>query len=230
MTNYPPIMGVYLLTLAMLVQSSVAWVEESGKLDEYGPVTEESYNDMKRTFQQVMDFVRIKENDESAMQKPYNNPKGLGEHKDGAICRSCLWTFTKLHNFLKARHGISIITEFLALICTSTTDYHVCRKIIGLYEPVVTDALLEHYLNAEYICSHRLICENSHFNYLSPDDYARDLLKDKPEVDPIEPDFLAPKWKVLHVTDIHTDLLYSEVSSSSLLVGIERTLYYSFVL
>lgn len=174
----------------------------------YGPFSETEHKEMRKEIDNLISFIQIKEN-KTALN---DIPNHVTEHTDGYLCKSCIWTFTKFHDLLKKRYGISLITEFMAILCATNVNYQVCKKAINLYEPVVTEALVEHYLNAEYICSHRFICEFSHFTYLNPDDYARELLKDKPETKLPDVDQSAPKWKVLHITDIHTDLLYSEVN------------------
>ena len=78
-----------------------------------------------------------------------------------------------------------------------------------MWAPTIIDALIEHYFDAEYICTNKLICSFSHFQRLNPDDYARELLKDKPKK--ALPVITNKKiLKVLHMSDVHTDLKYQE--------------------
>jgi len=135
----------------------------------------------------------------------------ISNHTDGILCKTCLWTFTKFHQFLHKKHGLTLLNEILALLCATTVDYSICRKAIYLYSPQIYDAILEHYLDAEYICTKSNMCKVSHYIELNPDDYARYLLLDKPENIDLKPNEQAKKLKFLHVTDIHTDLLYKEV-------------------
>ncbi len=137
--------------------------------------------------------------------------KNSSNHTDGIICKACLWTFTKFHKFLHKKYGLTLLNEVLGLLCSVAVEYRVCRNAIYLYSPEIYDSLLEHYLDAEFICTKTRLCKVSHYIELDPDDYARTLLKDKPETAILIPNEKAKKLKFLHVTDIHTDLLYKEV-------------------
>lgn len=134
-----------------------------------------------------------------------------GNHTDSVICKACLWSFTKFHQFLHKKYGLTLLNEVLALLCASTVEYSVCRKAIYLYSPQVYDSILEHYLDAEFICTKTHLCKVAHYIELNVDDYAKKVLEDKPQNKPAIPNEKAPKLKFLHVTDIHTDLLYKEV-------------------
>jgi hypothetical protein len=172
-----------------------------------GPLTETEFDEMNLEVKKAVDFVIISKG--LNVTEGYVSPNN---HTDSFICKTCLYTFTKFHNFLDKKYGLKIMNEFVALLCSIAVDYGVCRKAINLYSPIVVDAILEHYLDAEYICSSKLICKFSHYQELNADDYANRVLEDKP-VDIIpEIDETAPTLKVLHVTDIHTDLFYEEVN------------------
>jgi len=83
---------------------------------------------------------------------------------------------------------------------------------------------LDHYFTGEYICNYHLICKQDHFKYLTAEKYAErvlknnstealnyeNILKEIKHVDLIDNN--ATTWKVLHVSDIHTDLGYAEGS------------------
>lgn len=140
------------------------------------------------------------------------------DHTDGFICKTCLWSMTHFHNLLEKKYGLSLFNYFLTLLCRIGVDKTVCQEAINLYSPVIIDSIIEHYLDAEYICTLTYICRFSHFRELNPDEYARELLKDKPSKEEImtrnakNKIFGQKKLKVLHVTDIHTDLNYIEVN------------------
>ena len=171
----------------------------------HGPFSELDYEEMRNEANKVSDFIL------NYMINSNSTNNNISNHTDSLICKTCLWTFTKFHNLLDKKYGIRILDELLAILCSVATDYQVCRKAIYLYSPVVLDSILEHYLDAEYLCSYKFICKFSHYVELNPDEYARDLLKDKPKnnVPKINPN--ASTLKFLHVTDIHTDLEYSQV-------------------
>lgn len=67
-------------------------------------------------------------------------------------------------------------------------------------------------MTGEYICSFSVICDYLHVEKLNPDDYARELLKDKQKKTLPEIAENPKKWKVMHLTDLHTDLHYTEGS------------------
>jgi hypothetical protein len=182
------------------------------------PLTKEAFTEIKEVVNKVIEFVELKEKSSNEEVKETN----LRNHTDSFICKSCLYTFNKFHIFLKKKYGFIIIEEVLAALCSLNLKHYICQKIIKLYAPTVVDSLIDHYFNPEYICTNRLICKFNHFIKLNPDDYARELLKDKPKQlndndksnkqNNLIHDPSAPKWKVLHVSDIHTDLEYSEVN------------------
>lgn len=132
----------------------------------------------------------------------------LDDHKDGIICKGCLFLYESIHNLLLKKYGWRAMFELTSLLCAIGLDYRICRKYIIFYGENVLESLIDHYINGEYICTFTHICKNTHFVTLQADDYAKDLLKDKPTNNSPTIDPLAKTWKVLHVTDIHVDLNY----------------------
>ncbi len=179
-----------------------------------GPFKEEEYKEMKTEAENVVNFLKSKiltrNSTEINSMQSHLNP--IKNHTDSVICKACLNIFTKFHNLLERKYGLTFFTEMLSLLCTVGLSHNICHQAIDLYSPIVVDSLIEHYLDAEYICSKSHICKMSHFIELNPDDYARDLLKDKPPKELLQADQNAPLLKVLHLTDFHTDLLYEEVN------------------
>jgi hypothetical protein len=184
-----------------------------------GPFSEEEYKEMRSEAQKVVDF--LKENNVLDVISSQKNNTGFtsmenhisppSNHTDSKICKACLFTFTKFHHLLEKKYGLTLFNEFLTIMCSIGLDHKICHAAIDLYSSIIIDSILEHYLDAEYICSKSHICKFSHYIELDPDDYARELLKDKPKVTPLRVDPSAPILKVLHLTDFHTDLLYNEV-------------------
>jgi hypothetical protein len=218
-------MNIKLLITAILlifVNSSIKTSKNDTSLIENDniqrPLTKEAFTEIKEVINKVIEFVELNEKSSNEEIKETN----LRNHTDSFICKSCLYTFDKFHNFLKKKYGFIILEEFLATLCSLNLKHYICEKIIKLYAPTVVDSLVDHYFNPEYICTNRLICKFNHFIKLNPDDYARELLKDKPKQlndndksnkqNKLTPDSSSHIWKVLHVTDIHTDLEYSEVN------------------
>ena len=177
------------------------------EIDTIGPLTKNEFEEINEEVKKAVDFVII--------SKGLNVTEGYApftNHTDSFICKTCLYTFTKFHNFLDKKYGLRVFNEFMTLLCSVAVDHSVCKKIINLYAPIVIDSFVEHYLDAEYICSSKLICKFQHYQELEADDYAKRVLEDKPTDIKPELDESAPTLKVLHVTDIHTDLFYEEVN------------------
>lgn len=83
-----------------------------------------------------------------------------------------------------------------------------------MWAPTIIDALIEHYIDAEYLCTSKFICKFEHYQELNPDEYARKLLKDKPAK--VSPQITEERiLKVLHMSDVHTDLKYQEGSNGN---------------
>jgi Fe-S cluster biosynthesis and repair protein YggX len=211
-----------LIIIIVLLNFSLFQSTKTGeKIKEiHGPFNDEDYETMKKESENIFSFLI---NNENFLNLTNNNHTNIFEkerekflsqfqdHNDTFICKTCLWTFTKFHNLLEKKYGLFIINELLSVFCSTFLNYKVCKDAIDLYAPTVIDSLIEHYLDAEVICSITKICKNSHFITLNADDYAKELLKDKPtkvnEILPLEGNTI----KILHVTDIHTDTLYFEV-------------------
>lgn len=191
-------------------------------LNNHGPFTKEEYKEMEDETKNVVSLIadsiisnknQTKSDDElkNVVKSQITDLKEKN-HTDSFICKTCLWTFSKYHNLLEKKYGLTLFNEFLSLVCSIGLDYNICKDAIFLYSPIVVDSLIEHYLDAEYICTKSKLCKFSHYNEMDPDEYARELLKDKPPKIEEKIDNSDPSLKVLHVTDIHTDLLYEEVN------------------
>jgi sphingomyelin phosphodiesterase len=134
------------------------------------------------------------------------------------VCKICEYTFSKIHNFLKQKYGLSWAIRVVTWLCSWELKYEVCKGSIDLWKNTVVDAVIEHYLDHEYICSSRFVCQFSHYVELDPDDFARKLLEDKPNNTQIEEFHKKNEkasnktYKVLHITDLHTDFIYEEGS------------------
>lgn len=168
-----------------------------------GPITHNQSNEIKEIYSAVEKFIKIKE----------NKLPELDDHKDGYLCKACLFTFKKFKSLLLKDYGIFLVEDLLILICSHYQAKDICSGAIRNYGNGAVNAIIEHYVNPEYICSHRFICEFSHFTYLNADDYAREVLKDKPKSkESIRvKDLSSDIWKAVQVSDIHTDIYYKEV-------------------
>lgn len=119
-----------------------------------------------------------------------------------------------MHDLIKKNYGKTGMLELINQVCRIFFRFSkaACDTYIQGYAPVIIDSLLDHYSTGEYICSFSIICDYLHVKKLNPDDYAKELLKDKPKKVLPEIPENPKKWKVMHLTDMHTDLEYTEGS------------------
>jgi len=149
-------------------------------------------------------------------------------HEDSIICSTCVNTFNRVNRFIKNHYGHSGLIEFANFICKNfiKISSEACKSYIGFYTPVLIESLLDHYFTGEYICNYHFICKYDHFRYLTAEQYAERILKNN-STEPEALDYQnkmkdlkhteminnnATTWKVLHISDIHTDLGYEEGS------------------
>lgn len=191
----------------------------TNKNEIHGPFTEEEYKEMRQLTSLISEILTSKNTTVSkvegfltSMETEIGKPQErVANHTDTFICKACLWSLTRFHNLLEKKYGLFIFNDLLAVLCSIGLDFKICKAAIDLYSPTIIDSLIEHYLDAEYLCTKSHICKVSHYIELDPDDYARELLKDKPQSMKPVIDPNGKTLKILHVTDIHTDLLYLEV-------------------
>lgn len=174
-----------------------------------GPLEQEDVIVMKETF----DYLKNKISTLNKMRESKEKfLAGFKNHTDSIVCKSCLWSFNHIHDVIYKYYGKIGLFELANFICNNFIHMtkQACHGYVFDYGPIIADSLIEHYLTGEFICTTMRLCKNDHFVILDADEYAKDLLKDKPV------DFLIPKieksqnaWKVLHVSDIHTDLKYA---------------------
>jgi hypothetical protein len=102
-------------------------------------------------------------------------------------------------------------------ICTEILEYskETCNLYINEYGPIIVDSLIDSHFTGEYLCSNKYFCKNLHIEYFNPDDYARKLLADKPKNLPWKKNPNGKILKLLHLTDMHTDLGYTEGSNAN---------------
>jgi len=176
----------------------------------YGPLKKENQESLK----EMMIYLQNKISDLNSMKKSQNEfLKNGNNHTDSFVCKACLWSFNHVHDIISKYYGKIGLFEFADFICHNFMKMtkEACHGYIFDYGPVILDSLIEHYLTGEYICTFIHLCKNDHFVYLDADEYARNLLKDKPlnlKIPKINKN-LGKLWKAVHVSDIHTDLKYT---------------------
>ena len=208
--KYVTIWGIISISMCITYMTN-----EDNQDEIYGPLKQLDYSSLKETLNDIktkissIDIIGQSENKFLSENK---------NHKDSFLCKTCLWTYNHIHDMIKKLYGKIGLFELADFICHnfSKMTKQACHGYIYNYAPVIFDSYIDHYLTGEFLCSALHACSNSHFIILNADDYAKDLLKDKP-VNPSIPMIEKIKdntWKVLHVSDIHTDLKYSEGSTA----------------
>ena len=149
--------------------------------------------------------------------------QNLRNHTDNIFCRACLWSWSKIQNFLEQKYGVKTLYSVLSFFCSYFTKHEVCHGVIEHYGDSLITAVVKRYYSAEYVCTLNWMCWFEHYVDLSPDTFAKNLLKDKPvilsknetslisELDMKGGESANDTLKVLHVTDVHTDFMYTEV-------------------
>ena len=177
-------------------------------------IIEKGIKKLSKIFQ-MKDYLNFKLNSTQFL-KDNRNLTHL-QTNESTICKICQYSFSKIHNFLKEKYGMSWIIRLVTWLCSWGIKYDVCKGSIDLFESRIVDSLIEHYFNYEYICSGRYYCNSTQYIELNPDDYARILLEDKPNKTQIKEyekknnKNINKSIKVLHITDLRTDFLYKEV-------------------
>ena len=137
--------------------------------------------------------------------------------KDSLICRACSGFFEFLQN---SNYTIQkAVLRFLAIeFCVFEVGYirSVCKGAVDEMLNPVLDSVKNHYFDKDFACPLLRLCPQV-YKTIDIQAYREDILKDKPE--PIKSTISNSKpnkiIKVLHVSDIHTDLEYKEGSLSN---------------
>lgn len=133
--------------------------------------------------------------------------------QDTFLCKPCHYVMYNFDSFARKKLGFKVLKSILALGCSMFMNKEVCFDSINRYGDIVYDSILDHYLDSEFICSLIFVCKN-HYVPLNSEDYAREVLKDKPKVID-EPSFPSNSTlKILHLSDMHIDVYYKENSES----------------
>ena len=123
------------------------------------------------------------------------------------FCAPCQFVFKNYHNFLENSKMFKKFILFIArIICNQIVDKLVCHNIIDWYGHILIEAVLNHYIEPNYICSNLHFCKNS-FKYLSANEFAKEILNDNIKQN-IKFSNNERKLKILHLTDVHTDSEY----------------------
>jgi sphingomyelin phosphodiesterase len=129
--------------------------------------------------------------------------------EDGYLCSSCLSSVNKLYNVMSERHGLQGFLKAMGYICSFIESNELCDGLFSLYGQPIYDDLMGRLLNADIVCSKLYLCDK-HYTELTVEEFAKELFDSQPKsVKDISDKYSdAPELKILHVSDIHTDLKY----------------------
>ena len=185
--------------LGLLCLSSIKTI----KLEEFGPLTKEATIEIDQVFNQIFadSISPIAELlvEQNASEKS---------------CNYCKTAITQIRDFIVNKHGFKGLYQFLAKICTLKLDEDVCTSAIEGYAPIIFKGLINHLFDETHLCALLKLCKEGN-KYLNPDDYAKEILRDKPKKQREPIDAKAKKWRMLQVTDLHYDLYYKEGAAAT---------------
>lgn len=127
---------------------------------------------------------------------------------DSILCKPCHLVVKKIDKFIQSPKIEEFLKNTVISICHIILDETVCHDAIYRYFDVIYDNFLSHYLEPEFICTKAKVCDN-HYEALEADEFARNLLKNKPAKKDISSKSKDGKTlKVLHLSDMHVDKYY----------------------
>jgi sphingomyelin phosphodiesterase len=138
--------------------------------------------------------------------------KFLESISDSFVCNTCVKTFNELDYIMEKKFGKAGILKTFIVLCSLVYNHDMCQGLADQYGKDIIDLMIGKFIDGDIICTTLKICA-SKAKKLEADDFARELLKDKPtrEADKVSTN-LAITWKVLQIADFHTDLYYKEGS------------------
>lgn len=156
-----------------------------------------------------LENLELIENFQGEVENQSNKP-------DSYMCKSCVYTFNTLNFIVKEFYKSTSIINILQKICVKIVKFEkeTCDIYLNGYSPVIVDSLIDSHFTGDRLCSNKYFCKNLHFEYLNPDDYAKKILADKPKFQPWRKSSNEKRMKILHLTDMHTDLDYTEGSNA----------------
>ena len=125
------------------------------------------------------------------------------------ICNSCQNFIEILQTILLQKYGVEGVYEGATLLCSIFLRKDVCYGAISRYGPYLLDSLIKRYVDKYAICNAVNLC-NTTIEYIDIEEYAQNILKDKPERNVPKINETANILKVLQISDIHLDPNYKE--------------------
>lgn len=129
------------------------------------------------------------------------------------LCDSCSSAVEALHWVVQNDTNVQDYVEGLIVdVCSWVMEPSVCSGLVYTFADIVIDTVGNHYLTPDVVCWKLHMCPSPPFILTNLTTVIEDILADSPAVLPLPPPG-NETWKVLHVTDMHVDLLYEEGSN-----------------
>lgn len=135
-----------------------------------------------------------------------NLQKSLPFNLKFTSCNTCVAAFSLLE-LAKVKGIKDNLRNFATKICNTFEDENVCNGIMMDYFDAFVDNFFARYLTSQHICVFLKTCEN-HTVEVDFESWKAQVLADKPAAPTAS--VTRPAFKVLHLTDLHTDLEYTE--------------------
>lgn len=167
--------------------------------DSYTPLTKEHNDEIEQIFNEFI------------LNTEYSSNTFFPEEdlESSVMCKTCTVAVNALRNVFLKKYGVQGFYKFCGLICSKFIDDDICKGAIAHYGDIVLDNLIKRGLDSERLCKALKLCNNS-IPYISIDDYALRVLRDKPQPVYEKVNATAPTLKAVQVTDTHLDMNYEE--------------------
>ncbi|MCQ2820470.1 MAG: PPN1 endopolyphosphatase family protein [archaeon] len=134
---------------------------------------------------------------------------GFGNQPNEAVCSICQRGMKAIKTLIESK-GMELLYKIATAICKmGIMEKEICPGLINNYFKNFADALLTDIDDLDKYCGILNLCEDKNV-YLNHEEYAKDLLKDKPQKQREEPDLSKKPLRILQVADIHYDKYYLE--------------------
>ena len=128
-------------------------------------------------------------------------------------CHGCFILFEAVSTVVNSGYGIAEIAEVVKTICKLAFAPNICNGLIEAYTNPVAVGLFRKLLNPSMFCQTIKMCEGT-FTEINQLEYAAELMKSRPTTEIIRSPSKTPVIRIVHVSDIHTDLSYTPGTSA----------------
>jgi len=136
------------------------------------------------------------------------------ENKDkNKTCPLCQTIIKQIRELIIKKYGYEGLLKFFISLCNLALDADFCENAIRGYGPVFFDSLSKLIINEKKLCQIINLCESKQ-KKINVDEYAKNLLKNKPDKKKEKLPKEGKTIKMLQLTDVHLDLLYKENASA----------------